>query len=432
MYVLIIAEYEPTTDWVQAVLKDENYTVVGLVKSVSQAMQKIQQTPVDMILADSSGHGVLETAWIQSLAVQSTGIAVMVIATNSEMEFIRQAMLAGAQGFLLKPFGLAELHKSIHQVHQLSLQRKAALAEVSSSSELAPHADSKAHSIAVFGPKGGTGATTLAVNLAVALREQTGAPVLLVDADLRTADVDIFLNLLGRSSIYDLIDLDHELDPELLESVATRHASDVMVIRSEPRLQLELPVDPGRMNLLVEELISIWNGYIVINTASGLDRWTVEILDAVDTVLVVTTPELPALRTTRSFLDLADAAADPSGKWQLIMTSYQGAKVLRTADIEASIHYPIKATIAEDTVLVPASINRGLPLITSHRKSPIAMDILALARQVAKAKPIPPQPQLAASKPPVSKQASSRESRSSGRRFFSWRSRDDKVSQPAG
>jgi Flp pilus assembly CpaE family ATPase len=102
-------------------------------------------------------------------------------------------------------------------------------------------------------------------------------------------------------------------------------------------------------------------------------------------VLVVTTPELPSLRATRSFLELADAAADQSNKWQLIMSSYQGKKVLRIEDIEASIHYRVKATIAEDIAAVSTCINRGTPLILSHRKSPVAQDILALAKQLAEA-----------------------------------------------
>jgi pilus assembly protein CpaE len=107
----------------------------------------------------------------------------------------------------------------------------------------------------------------------------------------------------------------------------------------------------------------------------------------VDTVLVVTTPELPALRATRNFLDLADAAADHSGKWSLVLSSYQGKKVLPISDIETSIRYPVKATIADDIATVAASINRGMPLVTSHRKSPVSQDILALTKQLVDSNP---------------------------------------------
>jgi pilus assembly protein CpaE len=391
--ILVIASPNSNTEWMRTSLKQWNYRLIDIVDSIDQALQIVRETQADIILADSSAHGVLETEWIQALTVRSVGTMVIVIAANSEMEFVRQAMLAGAQGFLVNPFDITDLHKSIQQVHQLSLQRKATLAEVAVVSDATSTPPRKAYITAVFSPKGGTGATTLAVNLAIALQEQTGSPVLLVDADLRTADVDIFLSTLSKHSIYNLLDFGAKIDKELLGRVVAKHTSGVSVLRGEPQLQFDVPVEPGQMSELLEGLGSVWEGYIVFNTSDGLDRWTVEILDSAHTVLVVTTPELPALRATRNFLELADAAADQSGKWQLVMSSYQGKKVLPIADIEASIRYPVKATIAEDIAAVSTSINRGMPLVVSHRKSPVAQDVIALAKELAQASRVTFQPQ---------------------------------------
>jgi pilus assembly protein CpaE len=168
------------------------------------------------------------------------------------------------------------------------------------------------------------------------------------------------------------------------------------------------------MGRLIEELTSIWEGYIVINTTSSLNRWTVEVLDVVDTAIVVTTPELPAIRATRNFLDLADAKAESNGKWRLVMTTYQSKKMVRTTDIEATTHFPITATIAEDISLVTTSINRGLPLIMSHRKSAIAKDIFALAKQLAvlPSKSVKPKS--------ADKTTSKNNQKSPGRRFSFW------------
>ncbi len=429
--VLVIAGYDPTIDWIEYSLQEQRYRVIGQVLSVEQALQQLKQTQVDVIIADSSGDGVVETEWIQQLVLQATGIIILVTASSVEMDFVREAMLAGAQSFLLKPFDLLELSRSIEQVHRLWLQRQANLTEVMSGVASAPA--HKAHSIAVFSPKGGTGVTTLAVNLAVALKQQTSAPVLLIDADIRTADVDIFLNIFSKYSLLDLIHLDQKVSTELLRGVATEHSTGVTVLRGDARLQfVEAPVEPGEMSNLIEELSSSWEGHIIINTSNGLDRWTVEILDTVDTVLLVTTPELPALRVMRGFLDLAEAEADLTGKWQLVMSSYQNQKVLRMSDIEASIRYPIKATITEDPALVSVSINRGRPLVLSHDKSAIAKDILTLAKQLIEAHPHPSKSSLTGSKPPGSQPEMASQTKLPGKRPSFWHSLAHSVRLPTG
>ena len=416
--VLAIAKHDPAFDWDQLPLQEEHYDIIGRYDSVSEAWKRLQRGQVDIVLADTSGEGVLTPDWIQTLTVQAPGTLVIVIATNLEMDFIRQAMLKGAHGFLLKPFDLPELSHSIKQVYQLWLQRHALLAEATNGAA-AP--TKKAHAIAVFSPKGGSGVTAISVNLAVALKQQTDAPVLLVDADLQTADVDIFLNVFNKLSILDLINVEQEVDHELLDQIATEHATGITVLQGNPNLQfIESPVDAGQMSALIEELMMVWDGYIVFNTSNSLDRATVEVIDAVDTVLLITTPQLSTLRVMRNFLDIAEIYDDPSDKWQVIMNSYQSQKALRMSDIEESIHYPIKATIAQDINLVSTSINRGTPLVLSDTKSAVAKDIQALAKQIMEANSRPQQSQVADNKQNTLQEEEAAQSKSGKRRFWQF------------
>ena len=121
--ILVVANQDATSDWIQTSLQELKYKVVGMVESIHQALQVMERTRVDIILADGSAHGVSEIGWIQTLAVRSVETVVLVIATSSEMEFVRQAMLAGAQGFLLKPFDLPELHQLRITTHQYVQER---------------------------------------------------------------------------------------------------------------------------------------------------------------------------------------------------------------------------------------------------------------------------------------------------------------------
>jgi pilus assembly protein CpaE len=417
--ILVIAKNEPTFEGIEVVLQAQHYEVVGRATSVEQGLSQIIRTPVDIVLVDSSGDGVQNVKWIQELSLQVADTLVLVSASASEMDFVSKAMLAGAKGFLLKPFDVFELSRSIEQAYQLALQRQAIMASVTNKPEVAP--SNQVHSIAVFSPKGGTGATTLAVNLAVALKQETNAPVLLVDADLQTADVDIFLGVLGKNSILDLLDFDTALEQEALNSVAIKHSSGIRVLRGDPRLQfIDSPVEPGQMNQLIKDLIAIWDGYIILNTNNGLDRLTAEVLDSVDTVLVVTTPQLSALRATRNFLELAEASDDENDKWKVVMTSYQGKSSLNIAEVEEAIHFPIMAAISEDAALVSISINQGIPLVSSHRKFAIAKDILALANQTAELIPMSAPIQGRNPTSPASTEDAAGQSTKPKKRFLFW------------
>jgi pilus assembly protein CpaE len=417
--ILVIAKYDPTFDWIQLSLQEQHYNIVGLVESVDQVWPMLKkQARIDIIVADTSGGGVHNTVWIRQAMIQSSGTLVLVIATSQEMDFVSESMLAGAQAFLLKPFDLSELARSIEQVHQLWLQRQTLMVEAHSQ-----EAAKTSHSVAVFSPKGGTGVTTLAVNLAVAMKQLTDAPILLVDTDLHTADVDILLNVFSKLSLLDLLHVDQSIDRELLEQVAAEQVG-LTVLVGDPRLQfIEAPVEPGQMGELMQQLMSVWEGYIIVSTSNGLDRWTVEILDVVETVLLVTTPHLSALRAVRNFLEMAEVHEDPGGKWLVIMNAYQSQKALQMSDIESSIHYPITTTIDYDANLITTAINSGVPLTVSNSNSAIAQEIFALAEQILENSPLSEALQEDAGQAPAANEKRVGQSRQSGRRFWRFFSR---------
>jgi len=113
----------------------------------------------------------------------------------------------------------------------------------------------------------------------------------------------------------------------------------------------------------------------------------------------------------------------------VVMTSYQGKKTLKIADVEASIHYPIKATISEDVALVSTSVNRGTPLITAYRKSDVTKDISALARQLTQDNPNLP-PYLANGKQSGPDEEKADQKSRSRKGFSLWSSFTDAVRSP--
>jgi pilus assembly protein CpaE len=87
--------------------------------------------------------------------------------------------------------------------------------------------------VSVYSPKGGTGCTTIAVNLAVALHNED-TRVVIVDSNLQYGDVAMFFNEQGKNTILDLAPLADELDPEIVEGVLLKHSTTGISILASP------------------------------------------------------------------------------------------------------------------------------------------------------------------------------------------------------
>ena len=91
--------------------------------------------------------------------------------------------------------------------------------------------------IAVFSPKGGSGSTTLAVNLGVTLHQLTGKRTLLLDLAPMLGTAALSLGLQPRYSYLDVIQNFHRMDEELFQSFLEVHESGIQVLSSPPRLE---------------------------------------------------------------------------------------------------------------------------------------------------------------------------------------------------
>jgi DNA-binding NarL/FixJ family response regulator len=144
---------------------------------------------MDIHMPDLDG---IQAAWLVSSGTPHG--AVIMVTSEERIDFLQKAMSAGAQGYVLKPFGKGDqLFQTMREVHaRSSVRRIQAVDGVPLDAALRPRIGRR---IVVVGPKGGVGSTTIAVSLALVLREQTQASVALLDADFLTGDLTIHLDL---------------------------------------------------------------------------------------------------------------------------------------------------------------------------------------------------------------------------------------------
>ncbi|MFC7732200.1 AAA family ATPase [Actinomadura keratinilytica] len=182
---------------------------------------------VDVVLLDENigpqpGHDL-----IRDIALRTPHVAVVLVSEQLGEEVLARALEVGARGVLGRSPSLEELNSRLDTVAEWSRRMRALLG---SGRAAGPDLGGRrGRVIALAGAKGGTGATTIAVQLALGAA-RAGRSVCLVDMDLQTGDVATYLDMVHRRSIADLVGVANEITGAVLADVMFIHEAGPHVL----------------------------------------------------------------------------------------------------------------------------------------------------------------------------------------------------------
>jgi pilus assembly protein CpaE len=385
--VLIVDDIPETRDHLSRLLGlERDIDVTGTAGSGEEAIQVAMDLRPDVIVMDINMPGMDGIAASEIITQRLPNSAVIMMSVHGEAEHLKRAMLAGAREFLVKPFSGDEFATSIKRVYERELARReeleaargAAVPQVARGQE-----DVEDHQvIAVFSPKGGAGRTTIATNLALALKRETNQRVALIDANLQFGDVGVLLNLNPKNrSMLDAVE-GGEPDRDIVESVVIDHSTGIRVLLAPPSPEGADLVTPAYLRKMTEMLREN-HDWVVVDLPSGLNDHSLGVLDAADQILVVAALEITTIKNVRLFLEVADQLDYERSKLRLVINRSDASQGIRIGDVEASIRRPIDGSIVSDGRLAVLAVNRGVPFVISHPESPLSRDITTLARTIA-------------------------------------------------
>lgn len=385
--VLIVDDIAETRENIRKLLQFENdVEVVGAARTGREGIEIARETKPDVVLMDINMPDMDGITATETIRKGMPYIQIVILSVQGDPNYMRRAMLAGARDFLTKPPTVDELTSAIRRAGKMAQDERAkAPAQVQPggpvSSTLITPGISRGRVIMVYSPKGGTGCTTVAINLAMTLHNEE-TPVVLIDANLQFGDVAVFLNEQGKNSVADLAPRADELDPDVVDEVLLTHAaSGVRILPAPFRPEYAENITGDQFSQMVNYLRRLFS-YVVVDTSSSLTDVDLALIDLSDLMVLLTTQDIPSIKNARLFLDLADVLKINRKRILFVMNRFDKRIGITPEKVGESFKHEIVAVLPADERVVVPSINRGVPFILGDKSRPISRAILSLAETV--------------------------------------------------
>ncbi|HYZ76326.1 MAG TPA: AAA family ATPase [Gaiellaceae bacterium] len=357
----------------EALANHPELEVVGWSEQVSQAASVLAGGHLACVLhaTNSPSLPANELAAIR----EQTAAPVIVLASGAQSTLLEEALESDVSDVLLLP-QLTEnvvfaIRKASHAGRKLAAQ--------------GGHGR-RGKIVTVFSPKGGTGKTSIATNLAAAMAKYAGKRTLLLDLDLQFGDAAIMLGMEPEKTIYDLVVAPGELDSEKLAGYTSRHPCGLDILPAPLRPEDAELVTEAKLGRLLEVARDSYD-VIVVDTSPFFHGPMLATLDRTDELLMLSGLDVPTLKNVRLSLQTLELLSFPTPRIRFVLNRANSKVGMSKKEVEGALDMKIAYEVPSDRA-VPLAVNRGNPAVLSDAGSEFAASIKRLAQGLVTASPV--------------------------------------------
>ncbi|MCP4139964.1 MAG: response regulator/pilus assembly protein [Chloroflexi bacterium] len=310
----------------------------------------------DVMMPDMNGYEVT-TALRREDEFAHTPI--LVLTAQADMQAKLEAFEAGADDHLTKPFVPQELLARIEALLRRSQRNLSSRKEAGTTTE-------NSSLIALHSLRGGTGCSSLAVNLSLAMQELWQKPTLLLDLATTAGQVALMLNAPLKRTWADLARFSAgNIDSEAINSAINQYENGLSFIPSPTLPSEATPLEKETLKTALKILAKEYN-YIFADLPHDFHPMTLSTLDEADRILLVVAPEMASIRAAAAALDTYSKLGYPPEKITLVLNAIMPRSGLSKEKIESALSLPITVTVPYVADKFVHAINYGQPFLFKY------------------------------------------------------------------
>ncbi len=312
----------------------------------------------------------------ERLVAANPNVRTLLMAQELSTALLRQALRAGVRDVLALPLEPGQLDEAIALV-EASIDDAPAPGSSSSSGPLLR----RGRVMTVFSTKGGSGKSVVATNIAIALAQESGQRVVVIDADLQFGDVAVMMKLSPRHTVVDAVANIDRLDGAMFESMLIEHPSSGVEVLAAPLEPAFADQISGPEMIKIVELARSVADFVVVDTPAYFNDVVLGCIEMSDDVLLVAGMDIPNIKNVKIGLQTLRLLNTPLEKVRLVLNRSDSKVKLDIGEVERTLKLQAECLIPSD-IVVPVAVNRGTPVVQSAPRSGVTRAIEGLAAQI--------------------------------------------------
>jgi pilus assembly protein CpaE len=329
------------------------------------AVRRTQALAPDVVLVDIATDGITAALRaVELLHQELPNAALFAVGPMTQPQLIVSAMRAGVREYIERPTTTTDLLEAF--VRLTAARRKPG------------RENSRGKVFTIVNAKGGSGSTTVAVNLALALQSAHQNTALVDLAPL--GHCALHLNLKPAFTVSDAITNLHRLDSSLLDSFMARHDRGLQLLAGAAN---PTAIDPSAADFarLFDTMVGLFR-YIVVDASSRLDSATRLVSNLSERILLIAHADVASLWSAGKVAQYLGESGSRD-RFALVLNRYRKVAGFNEAETEAAIGAPVLWRIPNQYFAVSAAIDRGVPVM-QQGTTEIARSIAGLAELLTK------------------------------------------------